>query len=96
LYDASKGAIWESIEAMDLECMQAIESLDPRPFRDVQKKYENTICGRHPIGILLQMMVHSQTQAFKFKCSILSYAQSSKCTKQSDSSVSYASIMVSS
>jgi AmmeMemoRadiSam system protein B len=79
---------------MDLECMQAIESLDPRPFRDVQKKYENTICGRHPIGILLQMIVHSQNQAFK--CSILSYAQSSKCIQQSDSSVSYASIVVSS
>lgn len=93
LYDANKGAIWESIEAMDRECMSAIQTLNPQSFKDVQDLYENTVCGRHPIGIMLQM-IHSSQGHEAFQCLSLSYAQSSKCIRQTDSSVSYAAIVV--
>lgn len=35
--------------------MDIIEKLDPAGFSDYLKKYGNTICGRHPIGVLLQV-----------------------------------------
>jgi len=33
--------------------MDIIESLDHGAFSEYLKKYHNTICGRHPIGVLL-------------------------------------------
>ena len=38
-----------------LQAMDAIETMDPAAFTDYLKKYQNTICGRHPIGILLNV-----------------------------------------
>lgn len=35
--------------------MSIIENLNPTEFTNYLKKYGNTICGRHPIGILLQV-----------------------------------------
>lgn len=35
--------------------MDIIEKLDPAAFTAYLKKYGNTICGRHPIGVLLQV-----------------------------------------
>lgn len=35
--------------------MNIIENLNPTEFTNYLKKYGNTICGRHPIGILLQV-----------------------------------------
>lgn len=37
--------------------MNIIENLNPSDFTDYLKKFGNTICGRHPIGILLQVFV---------------------------------------
>lgn len=34
--------------------MDIIETLNPASFTEYLKKYGNTICGRHPIGVLLQ------------------------------------------
>lgn len=39
-----------SIQGMDI-----IETLNPAMFTEYLKKYNNTICGRHPIGVLLQV-----------------------------------------
>lgn len=36
--------------------MDIIETLNPTMFNDYLKKYGNTVCGRHPISILLQVM----------------------------------------
>lgn len=36
--------------------MNIIENLNPTEFTNYIKKYGNTICGRHPIGILLQVL----------------------------------------
>lgn len=35
--------------------MDIIENLTPSAFTDYLRKYSNTICGRHPIGVLLQV-----------------------------------------
>lgn len=37
--------------------MDIIENLDPESFYSYLKKYGNTICGRHPIGVLLQVNI---------------------------------------
>jgi len=67
--------------------MEAIETQDPDKFYAYQKKYHNTICGRHPIGVFLQAIKHSK---LKYKLKFVQYAQSSQCTSNTDSSVSYA------
>jgi predicted class III extradiol MEMO1 family dioxygenase len=54
-YDASRGAIHESIQWLDHEGMRIIESQNASAFYDYRKKYKNTICGRHPIAILLEV-----------------------------------------
>ncbi|XP_019865274.1 protein MEMO1 [Aethina tumida] len=91
-YDRSYGNIHQSIERLDRLGMNIIENLDPAEFTNYLKKYGNTICGRHPIGILLQAIQEllrndsSQNVSLKF----LRYAQSSQCRNMNDSSVSYA------
>lgn len=37
--------------------MGIIEQLDPISFSNYLKKYHNTICGRHPIGVLLNVSI---------------------------------------
>lgn len=38
--------------------MNIIENLNPTEFTKYLNKYGNTICGRHPIGILLQVYIY--------------------------------------
>ncbi|KAL2919763.1 hypothetical protein HK105_200680 [Polyrhizophydium stewartii] len=45
--------IHESIERLDREGMSLIEGRNPAPFEAYLKRTRNTICGRHPIGVLL-------------------------------------------
>jgi predicted class III extradiol MEMO1 family dioxygenase len=45
--------IHSCIERLDREGMQLIERLDPHVFHDYLKRSRNTICGRHPISVLL-------------------------------------------
>ncbi|KAI9599248.1 memo-like protein-domain-containing protein [Syncephalis fuscata] len=45
--------IHSCIERLDREGMRLIEELDPRIFHDYLKRSRNTICGRHPIAVLL-------------------------------------------
>lgn len=35
--------------------MDIIETLSPSAFSEYLKRYNNTICGRHPIGVMLQV-----------------------------------------
>jgi MEMO1 family protein len=35
--------------------MQLIETLEPVDFKDYLKKYDNTICGNHPISVFLNV-----------------------------------------
>ena len=74
--------------------MDLIESLDHDAFSAYLRKYGNTICGRHPIGVFLGMVSalrkENASAASKFNCKFLHYDQSSKCRDMRDSSVSYA------
>ena len=38
-----------------LQGMKIIERLDPVGFTSYLRDYQNTICGRHPIGVLLNV-----------------------------------------
>ncbi|XP_044255041.1 protein MEMO1-like [Tribolium madens] len=89
--DRSCTNIYESIHNLDLMGMNAIENLNPTEFSDYLKQYGNTICGRHVIGILLnmvQILIQETDQRPKLK--FLKYTQSNQCVSMSDSSVSYA------
>uniref|UniRef100_A0A670IE80 Protein MEMO1 n=1 Tax=Podarcis muralis TaxID=64176 RepID=A0A670IE80_PODMU len=70
--------------------MSIIEQLDPVSFSNYLKKYHNTICGRHPIGVLLNAITELQKNGMNMSFSFLNYAQSSQCRNWQDSSVSYA------
>ncbi|XP_021739109.1 protein MEMO1-like [Chenopodium quinoa] len=87
-YDKKHGAIHKSIEALDRMGMEIIETGDPDAFKQYLLKYDNTICGRHPISVFLHMLMNSAT---KIKIKFLRYEQSSQCKSMRDSSVSYAS-----
>ena len=73
--------------------MDTIESLDSSAFQSYLSKTSNTICGRRPILLLLATVeAHSARHPHaKSSFSFLHYSQSSKCFKRTDSSVSYAS-----
>ncbi|KAJ2740820.1 hypothetical protein GGI20_005599 [Coemansia sp. BCRC 34301] len=88
--------IWKSIERLDLDGMRAIARLDHAGFRQYLDQTENTICGRHPIGVLLGAIAHlfpepARNTSNGPQLQFVKYAQSSKVNESSDSSVSYAS-----
>ncbi|TMW56516.1 hypothetical protein Poli38472_006526 [Pythium oligandrum] len=91
-HDSTYGEIHEYIKYLDREGMTHIERLDTVGFAEYLEKTENTICGRHPISVLL----HTLQAASNLKCTLkfVQYAQSSACKRHSDSSVSYASAIV--
>jgi predicted class III extradiol MEMO1 family dioxygenase len=57
---------------------------------------KNTICGRHPIGVLLGALseIERSDADREVKMRWVRYEQSSKCFNVTDSSVSYASAYV--
>lgn len=54
----------------------------------------NTICGRHPIGVLLGALAALEEEGRQSTLKWVRYEQSSQCVNLSDSSVSYASAYV--
>lgn len=89
-YDDCQGEIHRSIEHLDKMGMRIIEQLDPISFTNYLKKYRNTICGRHPIGVLLNAVAELRKNDIDMSFTFLNYAQSSECRSMDDSSVSYA------
>ncbi|GAX80087.1 hypothetical protein CEUSTIGMA_g7525.t1 [Chlamydomonas eustigma] len=91
LYDPGQGPIWQYVQWLDEQGMKAIETGKASAFAEYLQQYKNTICGRHPIAVLLNMLdASNQEHVVKFTY----YDQSSKCLLTSDSSVSYASAVV--
>jgi len=87
--------IHKSIANLDHTGMRIIEELDHDAFTRYLRETQNTICGRHPIGVLLAAISKlrkdgSQKQHLKF----VHYDQSNPCKTPRDSSVSYASAYV--
>ena len=73
--------------------MDTIESLNSSAFQTYLSKTSNTICGRRPILLLLATIEEhsSRNPSSDAKFSFLHYSQSSRCVRKGDSSVSYAS-----
>lgn len=90
-FDQRHGEIFQSIEALDRQGMGLIEAQDACGFCDYQRQYGNTICGQHPISVLLRALrCIDKKHTVKF----VRYAQSSRCRTPDDSSVSYASAVI--
>ncbi|WAR19032.1 MEMO1-like protein [Mya arenaria] len=62
--------------------MDKIERLDSGGFSDYLKQYQNTICGRHPIGVFLHTIdaLRAVGNGFRVSFKFLKYSQSSKCS----------------
>ncbi|KAJ3115316.1 hypothetical protein HK098_007000 [Nowakowskiella sp. JEL0407] len=83
--------IYKSIEVLDREGMQLIEEMDILGFQYYLKKTKNTICGRHPIAVMLNAFSQTGMDTEMFDVKFVKYAQSSQVMNERESSVSYAS-----
>lgn len=92
-HNTDDGEIWKSIENLDRIGMNLIEKQDHSGFNNYLKKFHNTICGRHPIGLLLAAL-DVLRPSMGSSCKFVRYAQSSRCHNMRDSSVSYASAII--
>lgn len=76
----------DGIRALDHAAIRAIESGDPRAFAAFLEETDATICGRHPIDVLLRLLEG------KAAGSLVAYDTSGRMTGDWDHSVSYASL----
>jgi MEMO1 family protein len=86
--------IHESIASTDLASMFSIERTGHSGFTSELQRTGNTICGRHPIGVIMSALEHlfkDKDEAEKGKFKFVRYERSSLVKKVGDSSVSYAS-----
>ncbi|KDR85037.1 hypothetical protein GALMADRAFT_313909 [Galerina marginata CBS 339.88] len=95
---SSSHPIHESISRLDHEAMDLL-TLPPSTAADAHNQFakylartKNTICGRHPIGVLFgALSALERDKAIKPMLKWVRYEQSSNCHSIRDSSVSYAS-----
>ena len=92
--------IYASISALDHEAMELL-TMPPftaaqahHDFADYLARTKNTICGRHPIGVLFGALTTLEKEGKTPKLKWVRYEQSSQCMTIKDSSVSYASAFV--
>lgn len=78
--------IYKYIEELDHKGIDFILNKDADGFKEYIQKSKNTICGRHPLMIMNQLVKNST-----YKIKKLNYAQSEKIKSKYDSSVSYLS-----
>ncbi|OOQ86728.1 DUF52 domain protein [Penicillium brasilianum] len=87
-------SIHESISAFDIATMTAITTGSAATFLDTIERTGNTVCGRHPIGVImaaLEVVTASQPKSKKGLFHFLRYERSSDVSDVTDSSVSYVS-----
>lgn len=87
-------AIHESISAFDIATMTAITTGSAKSFLDVIERTGNTVCGRHPIGVIMaaiEFMTAEKPVGEQGKFHFLRYERSSDAVDVMDSSVSYVS-----
>jgi AmmeMemoRadiSam system protein B len=92
-HDPEKGAVHQYIEWLDRIGMGLIEAHDSDRLRSYLDSTGNTICGKHPILVLLETF---RACSLAFRTSFVKYDQSSKAVGKQDSSVSYAAAVSSS
>ena len=89
--------IYESIARLDEAAMQAIESGSHDAFLANLQDTGNTVCGRHPIGVVMAAIETLKQQGKyddeKGKFRFVRYERSSDVREARDSSVSYASAL---
>ena len=86
-------AIHESISAFDTATMAAITTGVTKRFLDILQATGNTVCGRHPIGVVMaaiEELTHT-AQGDKGRFHFVRYERSSDAVDVGDSSVSYVS-----
>ncbi|KOC08157.1 DUF52 domain protein [Aspergillus flavus AF70] len=86
-------AIHESISAFDIATMAAISTGVTANFLETIQTTGNTVCGRHPIGVIMAAIeeITSQEEGKKGKFHFVRYERSSDAVDVDDSSVSYVS-----
>jgi AmmeMemoRadiSam system protein B len=84
--------IHESIKAVDQSAMSAVESGSHDAFVDNLKMTQNTVCGRHPIGVTmaaLEILRDEHGDQTKGQFHVIMYDRSNLVEEPSDESVSY-------
>lgn len=89
---SSSMPIHQFIQEMDHQGMDLIALKQPGAFAEYLKRTKNTICGRHAIAVWLRAIDAMESKGLTVK--FVKYAQSSAAESMSDSSVSYASAVV--
>jgi AmmeMemoRadiSam system protein B len=86
-------AIHESISAFDIATMAAITTGVAANFLEMIQRTGNTVCGRHPIGVMMAAIeeITSQEEGKKGRFHFVRYERSSDAIDVDDSSVSYVS-----
>lgn len=84
-------AIHESISAFDTATMAAITTGATGTFLDTIQSTGNTVCGRHPIGVIMAGIEELTHEGERGKFHFVRYERSSDAVEVSDSSVSYVS-----
>lgn len=90
----SGSPIHETIRAIDQAAMKAIETGKHDAFLDSLKMTQNTVCGRHPIGVAMAAMeeiMKDVADKNKARFKVVRYERSNLVTKPNDFSVSYVS-----
>jgi AmmeMemoRadiSam system protein B len=89
--------IHEYIAHLDRQGMDLIASQQPGAFAEYLKTTRNTICGRHAVAVWLRAMeVTNTNDKADLNIRFVQYRQSSQVQSLQDSSVSYASAIVTS
>ncbi|KAH6615418.1 MEMO1 family [Chaetomium sp. MPI-SDFR-AT-0129] len=86
--------IHEVIRVLDQAAIDAVESGVHSDFFTTVQKTGNTVCGRHPIGVImaaLEVVVGDTPDEQKGKFSFVQYQRSNLVKRERDFSVSYAS-----
>ncbi|KAK7058928.1 hypothetical protein VNI00_001552 [Paramarasmius palmivorus] len=88
---SSSYPIHQSIRKLDHEAIDILTGPQSHDeFAEYLRRTKNTICGRHPIGVLLGALSGNDQAKIEW----VRYKQSSECETLRDSSVSYASALV--
>lgn len=82
--------IHESIKRVDFECMGACERGAHEGWLEVLGETGNTVCGRHPIGVVLAGL-EGLRGGGKGEFRFVRYERSGEVVRVGESSVSYAS-----
>jgi AmmeMemoRadiSam system protein B len=93
---ATNPRIYESIGLLDKLAIEAIEGGKHEDFLDNLRRTGNTVCGRHPIGVVMAALEVLQQEGKlssqeSGRFSFIKYARSEDVDNIGDSSVSYAS-----